>query len=985
MKTIFTKLFLLVLLLPFCAFAQQSVRGTVLDEMGMPLPGVNVVVEGTSNGTSTDLDGRFALSNVNSGDRLVFSFIGFATVTMDYSGQAELSVTMTEDVNQLDEVVVQVGYGAVRKRDATGAVEVVGEEDFNRGMNVTAENLLNGRVSGLTITTGGAPGASSVIRIRGGSSLNASNDPLIVIDGLPIDNNLVGGSTSILASLNPNDIESFSVLKDASATAIYGSRASNGVIIITTKKGSRGGLDVQFNSITTYNTLARKVDVLSADEFRAVANTPGVATAAQLALLGDANTDWQDEIFENTFTVDNNLSVRGNLFNVMPARLSVGYTNVPGLLKTGEFQRTTTSVALNPSFFDNHLRINLNANISWQDNRFADEGAIGNAIRFDPTQPVYDADSYFGGYFEWLEADGDRVAVGAPHNPVSLLEQRRNVTDNRRIYGNIQFDYKMHFFEDLRAVLNLGFDEQTGSGTNTLAPFSPQGYITGNYSVGTYENFGSYNYFWDERQNKLLDAYLVYTKEIGALNIDLTGGYSYQFFKGESFSTGNIYDPNSEADVFTRPDVNLQSYFGRLNLGFDEKYLLTVNYRRDGTSRFSKRNRWGNFPGAALAWRISEEDFLVNNRYISNLKLRLGWGVTGQQDIAAAYGYIPTYTTGTTQAQYQFGNVFVPVGRPQGYNEQLKWEETTTKNIGLDFGFFSNRLTGSVELYEKKSKDLLASVPFPDGSNLTNEFWANFGDLTSKGFELSLNYDVVRGQDFNWNANFNMTYNDREITSLANGVSNPVGDIEGGGGNRIQIHSVGYHPNAFYVYEQVYDAAGRPVEGVYVDRNQDGVISTDDLYRYKKPDADYTFGFMTNMSYKKFDFSMAWRANLGNYNFNNTASNSGFLQAGIRYPDVVSNLHSDYLNTGFLLEGNNRVFSDYYVQNASFLKLDNVTLGYTFNELIGDDSKMRVFFGVQNVLTITDYDGIDPEVFGGIDRTIYPRARMYMLGFNLDF
>lgn len=983
MKTIYKKLLILVLLLPISALSQSTLIGKVLEKTsGLPLPGVNVTVQGTQNGTASDFDGNYKLSNLKKGDVILFSYVGFKDFSLVYNAQSDVTVQLEENASELTEVVV-VGYGSVKKKDATGSVALVTSKDFNRGNNATAENLLNGRVAGLTISTNGAPGSGSAIRIRGGSSLNASNDPLIVIDGLPIDNVASGGSTSVLASINPNDIESFSVLKDASATAIYGSRASNGVIIITTKKGSKGELKVSFNSLTTVNTLAKKVDVLSPGEFRSLVNTYGNDT--QKALLGTANTDWQNEIFANSISVDNNLSVRGNLFGVVPSRLSVGYTDIPGLLKTGEFKRTTTSIALNPSFFEDHLKINVNANVSWQDNRFADEAAIGNAMHFDPTQSVYDPTSYFGGYFEWLEADGDRVSVGAQQNPVSLLNQRKNVTDNRRIYGNVQIDYKLHFFEDMRAVVNVGLDKQDGNGTNTLAPFSPAGYQTGSYSGGTYQNFGSYNYFWDKKQNKLLDTYLVYTKDLGRINLDVTGGYSYQDFRKAGFSTQNIYDPTSTPDVTTDPEINLQSYFGRMNVNLDDKYLVTLNYRRDGTSRFSPKNRWGNFPGAAIAWKISEESFLKNVKQVSELKLRVGWGITGQQDIGDGFAYIPRYTTGTAQGQYEFGNVFVPAGRPQGYNDGLKWEETTTTNIGLDYGFFNNRLKGSLDLYQKKSKDLLARVPYPDGANLANEGYANFGDFTSKGVELGINYDVIRTDRFNWNTTFNFTYNDQEITSLANGLDNPVGDIDGGGGNKIQINSVGYNPNAFYVYQQVYDVHGKPVEGVYVDRNKDGVISTADQYRYKKPNADYTFGWMNNLNYKKWDFSMAWRASLGNYNYNNTASSGGVRQSGVRYNDVLSNINADYLNSGFAFEGNNRLFSDYYVQDASWIKLDNITLGYNFDNLINASSKTRVYIGVQNVLTITKYDGLDPEVFGGIDKTIYPRARMFMLGFNLDF
>ena len=989
MKTIYNKLLLLVLLLPFSVLAQNTLSGNVKDQVsGLGLPGVNVTIQGGSGGTTTDFDGNFSLSGVKSGDVISFNYLGFKNSTVTYTGQNNISVTLQEDASQLDEVVV-VGYGTVRKKDATGSVEVLTSEKFNRGNNVTAENLLNGRVAGLSINTGGAPGAGSEIRIRGGSSLSAKNDPLIVIDGLPVDNNNSGGSTSILASINPNDIESFSILKDASATAIYGSRASNGVIIITTKKGSKGGLQVSFNSLTTVNTLAKKVDVLSADQFRGLVNQYGTPT--QIGLLGTANTDWQDEIFSNSVSIDNNLSVRGNLFDLIPSRLSVGFTEVPGLLRTGEFERTTASLALNPTFFDGHLKINVNANIAWQNNRFADEGAIGNAIRFDPTQSVYDPTSVLGGYFEWFEPDGDRVAVGAQYNPVSLLEQRRNITSNRRIYGNAQIDYKLHFFEDLRAVVNVGLDKQVGSGHNILAPFSPAGAQSGNISNGSYMNYGADNYFWDRRENKLLDAYLVYTKEIGKLNVEATAGYSYQNFTAEQYNSGNVLDPNWIADqtpdVNTEPVVNLQSYFGRLNLGFDNKYLLTVNYRRDGTSRFSEDNRWGDFFGAAFAWKLSEESFLKDSKVLSDLKLRLGYGITGQQDINDRMAYIPRYSTSTSpQAQYQFGNNFVSYGRPLGYNTGLKWEETTTYNVGFDYGFFDNRVTGAIEYFYKDSRDLLAVVAYPDGANLTNQGFTNLGKFTSEGVEFSIGYDVFRDKDFTWNANFNLFYNKRRVEELANGESVNTGDIDGGGGNQIQIHTEGFAPNSFYVYEQVYDSNGRPVEGVFVDRNQDGIVNAADRYRYKKPNADYTFGFMNNMTYKNWDFSVAMRASLGNYAYNNVSSNSGYLLSGVRYPDVLSNISPDFYDTGFMAEGNN-YFSDHYIQNASWFKLDNITLGYTINDIVRNGkSRLRIYGAAQNVFVISDYDGIDPEVQnGGIDKVVYPRARMFMLGLNLDF
>ncbi|MNQ45800.1 Vitamin B12 transporter BtuB [compost metagenome] len=901
-----------------------------------------------------------------------------------------MNVSLEEDSNQLKEVVVQVGYGSVKKKDATGAVTVLGSKDFNKGQNVTAENLITGRVAGVSVTGGGAPGAKADIRIRGGSSLNASNEPLIVLDGLPLSNAVPDGSTSILSTIDPNDIESFTILKDASASAIYGSRAANGVIVITTKKGSKGGLKVAFNSQTGVSTVAKKIDVLSADEFRALVNANG--SAAQKAKLGTASTDWQDEIFNDVITTDNNISVSGSLFDKLPARLSVGNTNTPGILKNTSFERTTTSLSLNPVLLDNHLKIDINGNLSFGKNQFQDQGnVIGSAVGFDPTQSVYQADSRYGGYFEWLEANGD-VNLLAAKNPVARLNQNNRRSTSTRKWGNARVDYKMHFLEELRAVAEIGIDKFDSDGFEETSTNSISGYQPKTFSSGEWTNLGNYREYSDARQNKNLNAYLNYVKEFGKFKVDVTGGYNYQLFEREAYTTGEVRQPNPAEDVTTDPDINLQSYFGRINLGFDSRYLLTINYRRDGTSRFSEENRWGDFGGAAFAWNIAEESFLKDNKTISSLKLRVGYGTTGQQDISASYDYLRRVTLGTVNSNYVFGNTAYQVARTEGYNEDIKWETATEFNLGVDFGFLDNKINGSLNYFNKVASDLLADIAYPDGANLRNSGFSNIGSVTTQGIEFNVNVDVLRKDNLNWNVGFNMAYLDQEITDLGATVPGFQGymtgdNIAGGSNNRIKINTVGFNPSSFYVYEQLYDANKKPIQGAYVDRNGDGKRDANDLYRFHKPNADYTFGLFSTFNYKKLDFAMSWRASLGNYVFDNISSDRGYLQAALRRDTDLANITPDYYETGFTFEdnGTQRYLSDYFVKDASFIKLDNISVGYTMDKSVLKAASLRFSLGVQNALVFSKYNGLDPESFSGVDGSVYPRARTFMFGVNANF
>jgi iron complex outermembrane receptor protein len=977
MKTIYKKLLFLFLILPFSAFA-QTLSGVVLDgSSNQPLPGVNVIVKGANNSTTTDFDGKFQLNGLKNGDVVQFSFIGYTAQEVKYSGQKSLSISLVEEANQLQEVVVQVGYGSVKKKDATGSVTTVTTKDFNKGANVTTENLLQGRVAGVTINTSGAPGSGSEIRIRGGSSLFASNDPLIVIDGLPIENTTTTGSTSFLASLNPSTIESMTVLKDASATAIYGSRASNGVILITTKKGGKT-LAVDYNFQYGSGKLVDKIDVFSASEFR---NIIQQYRPSDLSKLGNANTDWQDEIYRRTDFVDQNLSIRGNLFGKIPSRLTVGNTYQEGLRLTNKFNRSTVGLALNPSFLNDHLKFKLNANYTNEKNRFA-EGVEGSALRFDPTQPVYDSNSIYGGFFEYYNVSNGELTPQTPRNPVAQLLQTYDTGVINRIFGNFEIDYKFHFLPELRAVINLGFDEATGKRTKLAGIDVASSGSNNNIPYGTNE------YTKENRRNKLLDFYFNYNKTFNDLVFDATAGYSYQKIESDKYLTGNINDPNLATGPTGFPrlevpfDTVLIGFFGRTNFTYKDKYLLTLTYRRDGSSKFDSDNRWANFPAAAFAWKMNQ-DFFKDSKVISDLKLRLGWGITGQQNIGNNNDYLQQYNIGSGSSQYYFGETPYPIAVSARLSDKLKWEETTTYNAGIDFGLFNNRITGALDVFYKESNDLLADVATADGSNFSNRSWQNIGSFTTKGIELSLNSDVIKKDNLNWNLSFNATTYQREITKL-NAEFIRVGDNVVGTGTQAQAHFVGFAPNSFLLYKQLYDTNGNPIEGAFADLNGDNVINAQDKYVYRNPDPKLILGLASNFNYKNFDFYFNLRANLGNRIFN--VVNASRAQYNLLTTGgTVGNIPTSVLETGIINQNNNNVLSDMYVENASFLRMDNITMGYTFPKWLDGKASLRLYTGVQNVFVITDYSGLDPEITGGFDNTIYPRQRSFLFGANVKF
>ncbi|PKV76097.1 SusC/RagA family TonB-linked outer membrane protein [Pontibacter ramchanderi] len=956
----------------------QAVSGRVTDENGSALPGVTVVLKGTTRGTATNANGEFTLPAPAEGGTLVFSYIGYATQEVVIGGQTNISITMRTDARALQEVVV-VGYGTQERKDVTGAVTTISEEDFQDGQVTTAEQLITGKVAGVQITSnGGAPGAGSRIRIRGGASLNASNDPLIVIDGVPIDNQTIAGSANPLNFINPDDIASMNILKDASATAIYGSRASNGVIIITTKRGQTGQKTrVNFSTLHSLSTNTKQVDVMDADEFRRTVIARG--NQEQINLLGTENTNWQDQIYRNAYTTDNNVSVSGAV-KELPYRVSLGYLNQDGVLKTSSFERVTGSIKLTPTFLDNHLSVDVNWKGALTNSRFAEEGAIGAAVGFDPTQPVY-SENNFGGYFEWLDPTDRRPITIATRNPLSMLEQRRNEGEARRSIGNIQLDYKFHFLPELRANLNVGYDKSDSEGNNnapvTLASESFEG--------------GSFQRFEEKRTNKLLDYYMNYTNDFEGLRsrIDVTGGYSYQDWVTERPAFPLLRengDVRRAAAPFPFKTQNtLVSFFGRVNYALMDRYILTATVRRDGSSRFRDGQKWGTFPSLAFAWRINEEAFLRDNPVVSDLKLRVGYGVTGQQDVGNDFPYLARYTSSDSAAMYQIGNQYYLLLRPEGYDANLKWEETKTWNAGIDFGFLNNRLYGSLDAFQRNTKDLLSVVPVPAGTNLTNLLLTNVGSIESKGLEAVLNYVVVDRENFTWSVGINGSVIRNKITKLNtvdedNSVGVPTGGIAGATGRNIQVHTVGYAPNTFYVYKQVYGQDGRPIEGLYADLNQDGIINEQDKYRYKNPNARLFSGFNTQLNYNNWSLGLLMRGNFNNYVYNNVHSNTGAYEV-TSVSNWLSNMSRNVNETGFNIR---QYESDYYIENASFVRMENISLGYNFGRIMNDRAALRLNANIQNAFVITDYKGLDPEIASGIDNNFYPRPRVFSLGLNLE-
>ncbi len=961
---------------------------------GAAIPGVNITVKGTSSGTTTDIEGNYSLIVDAPNAVLVYSFVGYLPEEVQVGNQSQIDVRLVEDVVSLSEVVV-IGYGTQEKKDVTGAIAVVGEKEFNKGVMSSPQDLLVGKVAGVSVVSnGGAPGAGSTIRIRGGSSLSASNDPLIIIDGFPVDNTSIGGSPNALATINPNDIATFTVLKDASATAIYGSRASNGVIIITTKKGKSDKLQISYNGTFSVSQPIAYIDVLSGKEVRTLATKldsagfSGLDDAA-LARLGSDSTDWQNEIYRIALSTDQHISANG-IYNNIPYRISYGYTGQQGILKTTNLKRNTINVNLSPTLLNNSLDINANLKTSFSKHNFGNTGAVGAAVAFDPTQPVRNNNARYGGFFTWTELgdaladgsnnpEGNRNPIGVP-NPVALLEQTNDQSDVTRTIGNIQATYRLPYVNGLSATVNAGFDKATGKGIRNFDPNAS--FISAANQLNT--NYESQN------TSELLDLYLNYKKAIGKHNVDLTGGYSWQHFQreGSNYQRGPANMEFNDSSVYKNENF-LVSFFGRINYSWNSKVLLTLSLRRDGSSRFSEENRWGLFPAVAVAYNLSEEAFLRNSNTFSSLKLRLGYGITGQQDVGGGYHpYLATYRESINGANYQFGDQFYSTLRPDPYDANIKWEETTTYNVGLDFGFLQNRITGSIDVYQRETKDLLNFIPIAAGSNFSNFLLTNVGNLENKGFEVSLNAQAIETEKFSWNIGVNLSRNENRITKLLKtddpsypGVN--TGTIAGGVGNFVQNHQVGFPASSFYLFEQVYNSTGRPIEGLYVDRTgEGGVVTSNELNRhhYKNPAPDMLIGANTSLTFRNFDLFMSGRLSIGNYVYNNTASDRAVYASLYNQSGFFSNLPKAVNETEFNTQ---QLFSDFYLEDASFFKMDNMSLGY--NVPLAHTTQLRLSFTVQNAFTITNYSGLDPEVDGGIDNNFYPRPRVYLLGVNLTF
>ena len=959
----------------------RTVKGEVTDaQNGEALIGATVTVEGEKGGTVTDFDGNFSLQVSSSAKKIKVSYIGYIDKILAIS--ENMKVKLESDSKALADVVV-IGYGTARKSDLTGSVATVKAKDFNKGLVSSPEQLINGKVSGVQImSNSGSASAGSTIRVRGGASLNASNDPLIVLDGVPLEQGgISGNSSNFLSMINPSDIESMTVLKDASSTAIYGSRASNGVIIITTKKGQQGGLKVNFNTTNSMQTRAQMVDMLDHDDFVNVINQYG--TDNQKSLLGNANTDWNDEVYRTAFGTDNNLSLSGSIGKYLPFRVSAGYYNQSGLVRKDNVERWTGNVVLTPSFFQDHLKLTINAKGTLNNNSFNNGGAVWAAATFNPTIPVYSGNNSYGGFNEALDADGYPVNAGV-RNPRGLVDLYDSKSKVSRFIGSMDVDYKVHFLPDLKLHATIGADYAKGDGTIYVPGYAAQSFNKDESLSGS-----DYKYGPQKNENRLLTLYANYAKYFENIksNVDLTAGYDYQYWKS---STPLYYTKSAAGTTLSTVKASdyrhvMLSYYGRVNYSFDGKYLLTATVRRDASSRFSKDTRWGTFPSVALGWTLTEEPWLKDNKVVSNLKLRASYGVTGQQEGIGNYNYLPVYTSSVTGAEALINGQYITTYRPEAYVSDLKWETTTSWNFGLDFGFLNGRIGGAIDFYTRKTKDLLASVPTAAGTNFSKTILTNVGNVDSKGIEVSLNATPIQTKDWEWNLSYNFTWQNMKVKNLSLTQGGSQTNVKVGpsiDAYQFQVLSEGYEPYMFYVYHQLYDSeTGKPIEGAYADLNGDGEINDGDLYRYHSPAPKYIMGLSTSLRYKQLTLGMSFRANIDNYVYNGMGMSTGAWETVSYNNSQLNNLNASFLKTGFKTR---QYLSDYYVENASFLKLDNLSLSYNIGK-INKWASLTVSAMVQNVFTITGYSGTDPEVPNGMDNSFYPRPRTYSVSLGLQF
>jgi len=981
LNTIYFTLSLLIL--PAFLFGQRTVTGKVTDsETGEDLIGATVQAVGTAIGAVTGIDGSFRLNLPAGVTEIRFAYTGYAEQILPLGASSNVMEVKLSPGTLLSETLI-IGYGTVKREDATGLVQSVSTANFNRGAITGPQELLAGKIAGVVISTDGSPGGGSKIRIRGESSLSASSDPLIVIDGVPLDNGGIAGNRNPLNIINPNDIETFTVLKDASAAAIYGNRASGGVIIITTKKGKLGKkINIGYNGNVSVGETFNRVDILNADEFRAVIKERYPALRPDRPdpqdLLGTESTDWQDEIYQSAVGQDHNLNVSGGIGSV-PYRVSLGFTNKDGLIKTDNFKRYSTAINLNPSFLGNRLQFNFHLKGMLSDNHFADRGAIGSALSFDPTKPVRDPASKYAGYTTWTIPNGNPNGL-APANPVALLELRDDNSTVKQLITNATVDYRLKSLPELRLNLSVGRDYSHGEGTTTVPN-------TAAFAFDPINGGGANNQYEQTKTNTVLETYANYKKSFGIHDIDLMGGYSWQKFVFSSYAqnSNTAGSPEKTNEDFGADDLYLISLYTRLNYTFSERYLFTFSLRRDATSRFAPDYRVGYFPAAAFAVKLIDRD----RTYFSNLKLRTSWGVTGQQDIGDRYAYLPRYELGQINAQYQFGDAYILTNRPNGYVKDIKWEETATYNAGLDFDIVKNRLSGSLDVYQRNTKDLLNFIPVPAGSNLTNYVTDNIGDMETKGVELSFNFAPIYQEKIKWEVSTNFAYNNSKITKLTSSkdpayAGELTGGIAGGVGSNIQIHSVGYFPSSFYVYQQKYDETGKLLEGQFEDLNGDGKIDDkNDKYRYKNPAPLYSLGFTSNLNIGNFDFSFGARSFIGNYVYNNVQTDMGYLNRLYNSANYLSNVNRSAVDLNVVDQGK-LTFSDHFVTNATFFRFDHITAGYYFGKLI-KKVPLRLYATVQNPAVFTQYNGLDPEIGNGIDNNVYPRPRTYLLGFSANF
>lgn len=1013
----------MLLLLSLPALAQKiAVHGTVVDELGEAMIGATVMEKGTSNGTATDLDGNFTL-NADPKGTIVVSYVGYDPVEVAINGQTNLHIVMKENATMLGETVV-IGYGSVKKSDATGSVALVTPDEVDAGISTSAQDLLVGASPGVVVTNGGgSPEGGATIRIRGGASLNASNDPLIVLDGVPLSNDNINGMANPLAMIAPDNIESMTILKDASATAIYGSRASNGVIIITTKKGKAGKRpQVNFSANVSVNTARKSWNVLNATEYGNLIRDYWGAESGAAAALGTANTDWQKEILRTTLSHEYNLSVGGKA-GFLPYRVSGSYTMNNGILKDSQMQRVTAGFNLTPEFFGGLLKVNANVKGYYIRNQFTDEECTGDALQMDPTQPVFanfasgnaDFPYFYNGYT--TSVNGYDFNSQGILNPVAKATDRHNIADIYRSNGNLQIDYAFHFLPELHANLNLGYDVTKSTNNIDTKQNSPTAWNNLNKNGAAY-NSNSY----ELRRNTLLDFYLNYRKEFEAIqsNLDVMAGYSYQRFDSHGRDNGDVttslgfllpsasnnvltLDQNTQSTIGTsyKPgkvwnsgNLILCSFFGRLNYSFKDTYLLTFTIRDDGTSRFSKDHRWGLFPSVALGWKINNMPFMESARdNMNEFKLRLGWGQTGQQSVGGYFDYMATYVASEQGSYYpnmytgqiigSNGQVLGTTLYPAGYNPNLKWETTTTWNVGFDLGWWNNRLTVALDWYLRNSTDLLATVTVAPGAATTNELTQNIGSLRNLGLEATIGARVFDTPDFTWNTALNIAWNKNEITKLnASDDPNYLVKVEGMGatGNTCQAYKVGYPANTFLLYEQIYDTNGRPIEGAYVDQNGDGLINDDDLVLRHSREPKVTMSWNNTFSYRNWDLGFQLRASIGNYVYNNVLANRGYLDGTYQN----SSLRNVVANDGIYFRAQ-QYYSDYFLENAGYVRCDNITLGYTWPNLLDDNLRLRLYGALQNPFVITKYKGIDPEVFSGVDSSTYPRPVSFTLGLIATF